>query len=107
MTEDQRFAATRPDVLVYKGEVLDHDVSVVGPITVDLKVSTTGTDSDFVVKLIDVYPAITRTSTRRRLWRVRLRRAANAIKMGGLSATGAGRTVPRQVPPELFGSGCV
>ena len=56
MTEDQRFAATRPDVLVYKTEPLDHDVTVFGPISVDLKVSTTGTDSDFVVKVIDVYP---------------------------------------------------
>jgi putative CocE/NonD family hydrolase len=56
MTEDQRFAASRPDVLVYKSEVLDHDVTVAGPITVDLKVSTTGTDSDFDVKLIDVFP---------------------------------------------------
>jgi putative CocE/NonD family hydrolase len=56
MTEDQRFAATRTDVLVYKTEVLDHDVSVFGPIEVDLKVSTSSTDSDFVVKLIDVYP---------------------------------------------------
>ena len=57
MTEDQRFAATRPDVLVYKSPVLDQDVTVMGPIGVDLKVSTSGTDSDFVVKLIDVYPA--------------------------------------------------
>jgi len=56
MTEDQRFAAERPDVLAYKSEVLDHDVTVLGPISVDLKVATTGTDSDFVVKLIDVYP---------------------------------------------------
>src|ERR1019366_3293906 len=56
MTEDQRFAATRPDVLVYKTEPLDHDVTVFGPIAVDLKVSTTGTDSDFDVKVIDVYP---------------------------------------------------
>jgi uncharacterized protein len=56
MTEDQRFAATRPDVLVYQTEPLDHDVTVLGPIGVDLKVSTSGTDSDFVVKLIDVYP---------------------------------------------------
>jgi putative CocE/NonD family hydrolase len=56
MTDDQRFAATRPDVLVYKTEVLDHDVTVFGPISIDLKVSTTGTDSDFDVKLIDVYP---------------------------------------------------
>jgi putative CocE/NonD family hydrolase len=56
MTEDQRFAATRPDVLAYKTDVLDHDVTVLGSIAVDLKVSTTGTDSDFDVKLIDVYP---------------------------------------------------
>jgi putative CocE/NonD family hydrolase len=56
MTEDQRFAAGRPDVLVYQTEVLDHDVSVFGPIQIDLKVSTTGTDSDFDVKIIDVYP---------------------------------------------------
>jgi putative CocE/NonD family hydrolase len=56
MTEDQRFAAMRTDVLVYKTEPLDHDVTVTGPIGVDLKVATSGTDSDFVVKLIDVYP---------------------------------------------------
>ena len=56
MTEDQRFASTRPDVLVFKTEPLDHDITVMGPIRVDLKVSTTGTDSDFDVKLIDVYP---------------------------------------------------
>jgi hypothetical protein len=56
MTEDQRFAATRPDVLVFKTEPLDHDVAVFGPIGVDLKVSTTGTDSDFDVKVIDVFP---------------------------------------------------
>jgi len=56
MTEDQRFAATRPDVLAYKSDVLDHDVTVLGPVQVDLKVSTTGTDSDFDVKIIDVYP---------------------------------------------------
>jgi uncharacterized protein len=56
MTEDQRFAAKRPDVLVYRSAVLDHDVSVFGPISIDLKVSTSGTDSDFDIKLIDVYP---------------------------------------------------
>ena len=56
MTEDQRFAATRPDVLVYKTEPLDHDFTAFGPISVDLKVSTSGTDSDFVVKVIDVFP---------------------------------------------------
>ncbi|MCU1257620.1 MAG: peptidase [Bryobacterales bacterium] len=56
MTEDQRFAATRPDVLVYKTDPLDHDLNIAGPVSVDLKVSTTATDSDFVVKLIDIYP---------------------------------------------------
>jgi uncharacterized protein len=56
MTEDQRFAAARPDVVVFRTEPLDRDVTAYGPISVDLKVSTTATDSDFVVKLIDVYP---------------------------------------------------
>ena len=56
MTEDQRFASMRPDVMVYKSEILDHDVNVFGPVSVDLKVSTSGTDSDFDVKIIDVYP---------------------------------------------------
>jgi uncharacterized protein len=57
MTEDQRFSASRTDVLVYKTEPLEHDVTISGPITVDLRVSTSGTDSDFDVKLIDVFPA--------------------------------------------------
>jgi putative CocE/NonD family hydrolase len=56
MTDDQRFAATRPDVLVYQSPVLDRDVTFAGPIKATLYVSTTGTDSDFVVKLIDVFP---------------------------------------------------
>ena len=56
MTFDQRFAATRPDVLTYETEPLDRDVTIAGPLTPVLHVSTTGTDSDFVVKLIDVYP---------------------------------------------------
>ncbi|MBE0528182.1 MAG: CocE/NonD family hydrolase, partial [Thermoleophilia bacterium] len=56
MTEDQRFAAQRPDVLVYRTEPLAEDLIVAGPIAVRLSVSTTGTDADFVVKLIDVYP---------------------------------------------------
>jgi putative CocE/NonD family hydrolase len=55
MLDDQRFASSRPDVLVYRTDVLDHDVTLAGPITAQLRVSTTGTDSDFVVKLIDVY----------------------------------------------------
>jgi putative CocE/NonD family hydrolase len=56
MTDDQRFASRRPDVLAYEGEALDEDLTVAGPIEVSLFVSTTGTDSDFIVKLIDVYP---------------------------------------------------
>jgi putative CocE/NonD family hydrolase len=56
MVADQRFAAKRPDVLVYQTEPLDEDLTVVGPISPELWVSTSGTDSDFVVKLIDVYP---------------------------------------------------
>ncbi len=56
MTEDQRFAATRPDVLVYQTEPLTEDVSVAGDIKPYLFVSSSGTDSDFVVKLIDVFP---------------------------------------------------
>ena len=56
MTRDQRFAGRRPDVLVYETEPLSSDVTIAGPIGVDLWVSTSGTDSDFVVKLIDAYP---------------------------------------------------
>ncbi|MBB6270247.1 hypothetical protein HDF26_000674 [Pedobacter cryoconitis] len=56
MIEDQRFAAFRPDVVVYSSPVLDKDVTIAGHILADLFVSVTGTDADFVVKLIDVYP---------------------------------------------------
>jgi putative CocE/NonD family hydrolase len=57
MVSDQRFAASRTDVLVYETPVLDEDVTIAGPISPRLFVSTSGTDSDFDVKLIDVYPA--------------------------------------------------
>jgi putative CocE/NonD family hydrolase len=56
MTYDQRFASRRPDVLTYATEPLDHDVTIAGPVIPSLHLSTSGTDSDFVVKLIDVYP---------------------------------------------------
>ena len=56
MVEDQRFASRRPDVLVYRTEPLADDLTVAGPVGVSLRASTTGTDSDFVVKMIDVYP---------------------------------------------------
>jgi len=56
MVGDQRFASTRPDVLVYQTGPLEQDVTIAGPVSPRLFVSTTGTDSDFVVKIIDVYP---------------------------------------------------
>ena len=56
MVDDQRFAARRPDVLVYQTDPLETEITLAGPVLPDLKVSTTGTDSDWVVKLIDVYP---------------------------------------------------
>jgi hypothetical protein len=56
MTYDQRFASRRADVLTYATEPLDRDVTIAGPVSPLLRVSTSGTDSDFIVKLIDVYP---------------------------------------------------
>ncbi|MFZ6693649.1 CocE/NonD family hydrolase [Undibacterium sp. SXout20W] len=56
MVSDQRFAATRPDVLTYQSEILQEDVTIVGAVIPKLFVSTSGTDADWVVKLIDVYP---------------------------------------------------
>jgi putative CocE/NonD family hydrolase len=56
MDADQRFAAKRPDVLVYQTDPLEEDVTVAGAVSPRLWVSSSGTDSDFDVKLIDVYP---------------------------------------------------
>ena len=56
MDGDQRFASSRPDVLTYRSEPLEEDVTLVGPVLPKLFVSTSGTDSDWIVKLIDVYP---------------------------------------------------
>lgn len=56
MTDDQRFAGRRPDVAVYQTDVLDAPITLAGPITADLWVSTSGTASDWIVKLIDVFP---------------------------------------------------
>ena len=56
MTDDQRFAARRPDVLVFESEVLDSDLTLAGDILAKLKVATTGTAADWVVKVIDVHP---------------------------------------------------
>lgn len=57
MAADQRFVSKRPDVQVYQSDVLTADVVVGGPVGVDLFFSTTGTDADFIVKLIDVSPS--------------------------------------------------
>ncbi len=56
MTDDQRFASRRPDVMVYQTDTLTEDLTLTGPIVTDLFVSTSGTDADYVVKLIDVFP---------------------------------------------------
>jgi putative CocE/NonD family hydrolase len=79
MTEDQRFAATRPDVLVYQTPPLEDDLTVLGPIGVDLHVSTSGTDSDFVVKVIDVFPGDYPTPA----WTGPGPEPANRVRMGG------------------------
>ena len=89
MTEDQRFAASRTDVLVYETEPLEDDVTIAGGIKVNLHVSTTGTDSDFVVKLIDVYPGNYPTpqppavEARPGASSANQQVPANAVKMGG------------------------
>jgi len=56
MTDDQRFASRRPDVLVFHSPVLTKDISVTGTVIADLMVSISTTDADFVVKVIDVFP---------------------------------------------------
>ncbi len=57
MTDDQRFAARRPDVLVFETAILQEDYTLAGDILAKLKVATTGTDADWIVKIIDVHPA--------------------------------------------------
>jgi len=56
MVEDQRFVFERPDVLTYQTESLDSSISIIGPVKAQLFVSTSGTDADWVIKLIDVFP---------------------------------------------------
>jgi putative CocE/NonD family hydrolase len=56
MTDDQRFASRRQDVLAFETDILDNDLTVAGAVIADLLVSITGTDADFVVKVIDVFP---------------------------------------------------
>lgn len=56
MTDDQRFASRRPDVLTYESVILDRDITIAGPVIADLMVSLSTTDADFIVKVIDVFP---------------------------------------------------
>ena len=56
MNDDQRFASRRTDVLTFQTDVLNEDLTLAGPVIADLEVSITGTDADFVVKIIDVFP---------------------------------------------------
>ncbi len=56
MTDDQRFASRRPDVLTYQTPLLKEDLTIGGPVIADLRCSITTTDADFVVKIIDVFP---------------------------------------------------
>lgn len=62
MTDDQRFASRRPDVLTFETEILENDVTLAGDIMAKLKVSTTGTAADWIVKVIDVFPADTKNT---------------------------------------------
>ena len=63
MIDDQRFVWQRPDVLSYETDPLEHSVTTAGPITANLFVSTTGTDADFIVKIIDVFPDSTKETS--------------------------------------------
>lgn len=75
LNDDQRFASARPDVLSYTSEPLSEDTTVAGEIKADLKVSTTGSDADFIVKVIDVYPDGSESAGLQRLVRAEVMRA--------------------------------
>jgi len=58
MTDDQRFAARRNDVLIFETDILEEDFTLAGDILAKLQVATTGSDADWIVKVIDVHPSI-------------------------------------------------
>jgi predicted acyl esterase len=62
MVDDQRFASRRPDVLTYQTDAFEVDTVIAGPVEANLWVSTTGTDSDWIVKVIDVYPDLSEST---------------------------------------------
>jgi putative CocE/NonD family hydrolase len=81
MTDDQRFASRRTDVLTFETDVLNEDLTLAGVVTADLKVSISNTDADFVVKLIDVFPDDFKYENETK--RNSLRDAEDAYPMGG------------------------
>ncbi len=91
MTDDQRFASRRPDVMEYQTDVLTEDITLTGPLTADLFVSTTGTDADFVVKLIDVFPPDTKAADPEEI----------KVPLGGYQMLVRGRGFQGQVPQQL------
>lgn len=75
MARDQRFAESRPDVVSYRGEVLQAPLTIAGAVRAELVVSTSGTDGDWVVKLIDVHPDGFQQLVRGDVMRARFRRS--------------------------------
>ena len=105
MVDDQRFASYRPDVMVYETDPLTEDVTIAGPISPHLKVASSGTDSDFDVKLIDVYPDEDPSAADDTARTQQARHGRSAAAHGRLPAVAARRTLPRQVPLELGEAG--
>jgi len=97
VVDDQRWAARRPDVLAYQTDPLEEDVTIAGPISPKLKVATSGTDSDFVVKLFDVYPEDYPDDSKVNETRRSLGGIAAGFGHGRLSAARARRTHASQV----------
>jgi len=73
MAADQRFAAKRNDVLFYESPVLENDITLAGPVTANLSASISGTDADFIVKIIDVLPDSTQQLVRAEVLRGKFR----------------------------------
>ncbi|MEO8450170.1 MAG: CocE/NonD family hydrolase [Gemmatimonadota bacterium] len=73
MAQDQRFVVGRPDVLVYQGEAVTEDLTIAGPVSPRLFVSSTGTDGDWIVKVIDVHPDGTQELVRGDVMRAKFR----------------------------------
>jgi putative CocE/NonD family hydrolase len=94
MVEDQRFVSGRPDVAAWTTPPLDHDVTVAGEVIADLFASTSGTDADWVVKLIDEYPEAAASAAP----------AGSSTDSRSLPATGAtAQGVPNAAQPDMAG----